>query len=505
MIPLARKEPLDERSLHEKWMRSVTRIPFRSGDKVIVAVSGGADSVCLLHLLRSLSTRRPLSLHVAHLNHGLRPEAREEARFVEDLSKTWGIPMSSSERSVLQFCKARHLSKQEGARAVRYQFLKEVAKDAGARWIALGHTADDQAETFLMRLLRGAGMRGLKGIPKMREGSIIRPLLEIRRNEILEELSRGKIPYIEDPSNRQPVYLRNRIRHALLPLLEQYNPNVKEAFCREAELLREEDDFIEQYLSEILSGLVIERDRRRVVFDISALQSLHPALQRRALRWGVDQIHPGLRGIGFYHIETILTRITPGPTGHTYTLPHNMIVEKRYSRLLLKRARAPDKKGGVPHSNGRSEINHAQTEVPLPQMRSQPVKAVVVLHDWGLRMKISLHQGPFLSFSPCVASFDFDKIILPLSIRRWRPGDRFIPRGMKGRRKKLQDFFVDTKIEKSERNRRPLLICSKGILWVIGLRMDERFQATNQTKRTLIVEVEGKLQEEKSGLSGEHR
>ncbi|HEY5599542.1 MAG TPA: tRNA lysidine(34) synthetase TilS, partial [Candidatus Manganitrophaceae bacterium] len=200
------------RALLKIFEEALREFPIRPGDKIVAGVSGGPDSVCLLHLLRALSSRRRFSLHVAHLNHGFRPEAEEEAKFVEALSASWGLPITSSKISVPEFCKERGLSKQEGARQVRYQFLKEVARVVGAKWIAVGHTADDQAETFLMRLLRGAGTQGLGAIPKIREGSIIRPLLNIRRQEIVEALSREKIPSIEDPTNQQTVYLRNRIR-----------------------------------------------------------------------------------------------------------------------------------------------------------------------------------------------------------------------------------------------------------------------------------------------------
>ncbi|WDT81687.1 MAG: tRNA lysidine(34) synthetase TilS [Candidatus Manganitrophus sp.] len=226
------------RSLLKTFAQSLQRFPLRAGDKIVVGVSGGADSVCLLHLLRQLSSRRHLTLHVAHLNHGFRTEAAQEADFVQRLCDGWKIPTTLSSLPVPRICKERHLSKQEGAREVRYAFLKEVAGATGARWIALGHTADDQAETFLMRLLRGSGSQGLGAIPRMRDGMIIRPLLSISRKQIVDELSREEIPFIEDPSNRQEIYLRNRVRHRLLPLLEEYNPKVKQTFLEKPNCCR---------------------------------------------------------------------------------------------------------------------------------------------------------------------------------------------------------------------------------------------------------------------------
>ena len=480
--PLA--PPPEKGPLAKAFRESIGQFPLKPGDKMVVAVSGGADSVCLLHLLRKWGAARAVSLHVAHLNHSFRPEADQEARFVENLSSGWEIPFTSLKLPVPQLCKEKGLSKQEGARAIRYQFLKEVAQSVGARWMALGHTADDQAETFLMRTLRGAGAQGLSAIPPMREGCIIRPLLKITRQEILSELSREDIPFMEDPSNLQPVYLRNRIRHELLPMLERYNPQIKEALCRETALLQDENDFIHQHLLSLIPGLNIRTTERSVLFDVAPLQSLHPALQRRLLRWGMAQLGIELKGIGFKHIETIRSKIIPGPTGKRYPFPHSLKIEKKYSTLLFERA----DKTANPIPIRRPAL--PSVEIPLPEREGAASGIAVDLPPWELKLTLSLHSGPYPSFSPCMASFDFDRILLPLFIRSWQPGDYFMPSGMEGRRKKLQDFFVDTKIAKSERDQRPLLACSGEILWVVGLRADDRSRINKKTKRTLRVEAQ---------------
>jgi tRNA(Ile)-lysidine synthase len=420
---------------------------------------------------------------VAHLNHAFRPEADAEARFVEKLSIDRKIPFTSIKLPVPQLCKEKGLSKQEGARTIRYQFLTEVAQDVGARWIALGHTADDQAETFLMRTLRGAGAQGLGAIPIMREGYIIRPLLKVTRREILSELSIENISFMEDPSNLQPIYLRNRIRHELLPTLEQYNPQIKEALCREAVLLHDENDFIHRHLLSIIPTLKIQTAENSVQFDAAEIQSLHPALQRRLLRWGIDQLGIGLKGISFKHIETIRSKILSGPAGKSYSFPHFLKIQKRYSTLLFERADDSDPiqvKSRPPLS----------AELPLPEREGKSAGIGINLPPWGVKLTASLHPGAQPSFSPCMASFDFDTISLPLFIRSWQPGDSFMPAGMQGRHKKLQDFFVDAKIAKSERGQRAILTSSQGILWVVGLRVDERFRINERTKRTLMMEAE---------------
>jgi tRNA(Ile)-lysidine synthase len=466
-------------SILKSFSRSLQRFPLRPGDKIVVGVSGGADSVCLLHLLRQLSFRHQFTLHVAHLNHSFRPEAEQEADFVKRLCNDWDVPITLSSLPVPRICKERHLSKQEGAREVRYAFLKEVAGTIGARWIALGHTADDQAETFVMRLLRGAGSQGLGAIPRMREGVIIRPLLKISRKQILHELSREQVPFIEDPSNQQEIYIRNRIRHRLLPLLEEYNPKVKETFFREAELLQEENDFLTHYTEELIPHLGTEKKEGTVSFNLEPLRSLHPAIQRRIVRWGLGQLHPGLKGIDFHHIETVLSKTLAGPTGKVYPLPHRLWVEKGYAKLFLRKDASKKKT---------DEISPPSLQ---PEVILSPSPDPVDLPEWGLRLTVSLYRNPehLPVFSTCVASFDFDRISNPLILRGWRPGDRFVPTGMQGKRKKLQDLFVDAKIPKSQRALIPLLTCPEGILWVIGLRIDDRFRATEKTKEVLIVEA----------------
>lgn len=467
------------RSILKTFAQSFQRFPRHPGEKIVVGVSGGADSVCLLHLLRQLSSRCKFTLHVAHLNHRFRPEAEREADFVRRLCEDWGIPITLSSLPVPRICKDRHLSKQEGAREVRYAFLKEVAGAIGARWIALGHTADDQAETFLMRLIRGAGSQGLGAIPRMRDGMIMRPLLAISRKQILDELSRERIPFIEDPSNHQEVYFRNRVRHRLLPLLEEYNPKMKETLFREADLLREENDFLTRHTEELIPHLGIEKKGARVSFDLERLRSLHPALQRRIVRWGLDQLHPGLKGIGFHHIETVLLKALPGRTGKGFPLPHRLWVEKGDTKLFLRR------------SASKEEQAEASLRRSYPEVVLSPSPNPIDLPEWGLRLTVSLRRGQerLPAFSTCVASFDFDRILNPLTLRGWRPGDSFVPTGMGGKHKKLQDLFVDAKIPKSQRASIPVLSCPEGILWVIGLRIDDRFRATGKTKEVLIVEA----------------
>lgn len=467
-------------ALREKVRKAIEGFSVLAGDRVVVAVSGGADSVCLLHLLKSLFTDCPLRLHVAHLNHGLRPEAIDELRFVEALAKTWNLPFTAETLDSAHYNKKGSVQMQ--ARQQRYRFLKDVARNLEAKWIALGHNADDQAETLLMRILRGSGMSGLSGIPAMRDGLIIRPLLGCTRHEIMEELARHGISFIEDPSNKKRVYQRNRIRQHLIPILESYNPKVKTTLCREVALLRDENHFIAQSLSAILPALEIRFEPGSVIFKIEKIVALHPALQRRVLCFGIERLGGQPE---FEAVEAVRQQMISVESGRKLSLPGFLIAQKK--GMILKLMKADE-------SSRDKAVWQEVEERVLHEINASISKRCIKLPEWGLELNVSLSHKcrktlPAHSLSTCTASFDFDSISLPLSLRSWRPGDRFMPLGLHGHHKKLQDFFVDHKLEKSERHRKPLLCCRKGILWVLGLRIDERFCVKKESSRILTVET----------------
>lgn len=467
--------------LLEKLVQAIRRFGLGPTDKVLVAVSGGPDSVCLLYLLKHLPPPYQLSLHVAHLNHQFRPEAEEEARFVSRLAEDWGLPVTISAQPVAEICKERSLSKQAGARSVRYAFLKEAAKKTGCQWIALGHHADDQAETLVMRLLRGSGMRGLRGIPEQRDGGIIRPLIDCSRTEIIRELSEHGLTFCDDPSNQQTIYLRNRIRHHLIPILETYNPKIKETLQREAALLGAEDDLLHQLMLAQLPTLGITVKNQMVSFNVPALKKLHVALQRRVLRWGIEKLQGNLNGITFKHIEVVRCRVLCAQDGSSSQLPQGLIVKKNGATLKIQQGHLEKEENA---------FQTQESQCPLPKWSEAPFCVTADFPVWDLRLLISSSTNQDYPFSPYKASFDFDKICGPLSIRAWQHGDRFAPFGMGGHHKKLQDFFIDAKIKRSDRHCIPILSSAKGILWVIGHRIDARFCATKKSLRVLTIEMQ---------------
>jgi len=483
--------------LFRTFSKFLNTFPIGPNDKIVIAVSGGPDSVCLLYLLweyfkhisKPTQTEAEQKyavdrLHVAHLNHSFRPEADEEATFVADLCQSWGIASTVTKLPVPMICKEKRLSKQEGARLVRYAFLTDVAKAQQARWIALGHTADDHVETFLMNLLRGTGGDGLSGIPRIREEMIIRPLLDMTRNEIVALLRKNNIPFRQDPSNQDKRYLRNRVRHDLIPILETYNPNIKKTFLRTASVLTDETDFFNHYIKSLVKEVTLRITKNEVVFDLTLFCALHKAIQRRLIRYGIRHLQGDLRGIGFDYIEAIL-KIVQGAHSKSFLLPY-LSVKKTGATLALT---CNNPVGAI------GPVTIVDLDIPqctLKNLTSEITK--ISLQQWKISLSLSLKNRSAIPFpsktEDCSAFFDFDTIAYPLTVRRLRTGDHFAPLGMQGRHKKLQDFFVDRKIDKTLRNQIPILSCPKGIIWVIGYRTDERFKVTEETQQILSLHIE---------------
>ncbi|RLC92882.1 MAG: tRNA lysidine(34) synthetase TilS [Chloroflexi bacterium] len=303
-----------------------------AGETLLVGVSGGPDSVCLLHVLKTIIARLGIEIHVAHLNHMLRgAESEADAEYVSALARQLGVNVTSGERDVRGYRMEHRLSLEEAARDVRYQFFAEVARQVGARKVAVGHTMDDQVETILMRLLRGAGTLGLQGMqPRATwaarggEGhfEIVRPLLEVTRQEVYAYCQEHGLSPREDSSNLSPSYLRNRIRHELLPLLRSYNPKIDEALVRTADTLATELSYLDSQVSQVWQRVVAEEDQA-LILDGSEIKTLHPALQRHLLRQVVSRLLGSLEDIEWKHIEKMRKALAL-PSGKRVVLPRGL-------------------------------------------------------------------------------------------------------------------------------------------------------------------------------------
>jgi tRNA(Ile)-lysidine synthase len=452
------------------------------GDRLIVGVSAGVDSMVLLHLLNAFRQEFDLSLIVAHVNHGLRPkESEEEAELVKRESERFGLTFEYRLFNVKEFQKARGLSLQDAARRVRFHFFDVLLQKYNANKIALGHNADDQVETVLLRLMRGSGLKGLKGILPLREGRVIRPLLEVWRKGIESFAQEMKIPYLLDSSNLKENYLRNRLRLTLIPLIErEYQPNFKKIVLKSSAILREENDYLEKEAEEAYQKIVQE-GKDSLSFRLFHYRSLHPAIQWRVLQKMWERIYrEGMsveagEGTGGDHIYKRLLQsyqnFLPAAGSFRLELPQGISLEKRYDLVTMKKERM---KPVLPFeveiiSLGRTYIEEIKREVVIEEIsRDDKIKDLYGLPDMAL--------------------LDYHSLQFPLRIRNFRPGDRFQPLGVEGTQK-LKEFFIDHKIPRFERPKIPLLMSGKMIAWVMGYRIDERVKVTEKTQRVLKVEL----------------
>ncbi len=446
------------------------------GDRVLVAVSGGPDSVCLLSVLHALAKDRDLSLHVAHLDHMFRgKESADEARFVAGLAKKLGIPATIGQVDVPAFCRERGLSAQAGAREVRYGFLLRTADKTGSSRVATGHTADDQAETFVMRLLRGAGVSGLSAIPPVRD-AIIRPLIEITREEVLEHLKETGFAFVTDPSNMKPLYTRNRIRIELMPVLKRFNPRIVEMLAAEAGLLRDEDEAIDRHCV-LLANSILVRKKNELFIKRNAFNTLPPAFRRRLLKKALDLAEVKSSGLSLDQIDETIAFMASARTGRTMDLPHGLTLGREYDSFFMRL---------------KSEPRELCVQLTVPGLTAIPEFGFEI--ETGVRDRTQgadeeFEEPPSSDNYVWQARFDYDKIGPLLTLRNRRTGDWFCPTGMGGNSKKIQDYFVDEKVPRGKRDTVPLLCSDKNLMWVVGMRTDERFLPNEGTKRILTITV----------------
>jgi tRNA(Ile)-lysidine synthase len=440
-------------------------------EKILVGLSGGPDSVCLLYVLNNLKEKFMPDLHAMYIDHTMRPEETpEEIEFCKLLCKRLDISFLTKSIDVKAYAKEQGLNRQEAARKLRYRILEETAYEINAHKIALGHTADDQAETVLMRLFRGSGPTGLSGIPPVRR-NIIRPLIEIEREEIERILDERKIDFIVDSSNLKKNYLRNKIRLSLIPMLRELNPNIIETLSRTAEIFGEEERYFEIIVAKTLMKLISRKTDTRIELFLAPFEIMNKVIMRRVLRKAMDETG-SLRGINFIHIEDIIELIKNGNPGDRLYLPKGIRIIKEYSTLILT-------------SEPAVKLNTYTLTIP----------GETILKEGGILIKTSIvdsQESEVRSQNSglwsTLAIFDADRLTLPVIVRPRKNGDFFYPFGF-GRRKKLQDFFVDEKVPRDERERIPLIVSGDDIVWVVGYRGDERFKVTEETKKILRLEV----------------
>ena len=455
-------------------------------ERVVVGVSGGPDSVALMHALTALvrTDRAGWKLHLAHLNHQLRgPEADADAEFVSRAARELGLPCTVGRADVAgRAAASAGRGLEETARQQRYRFLERVCTRHGARVLAVGHHADDNAETILHHIVRGTGLRGLRGMlprRRLRPGSsiqLVRPLLGFRRAELVEFLEQRGIAYRRDRSNDSPDYTRNRIRRRVLPLLcEQINPQSVEALLRLGEQARWMEEFVAETAQGLLDALAVRRDQDTLVLSRRALAGRPRIVQLEVLRRAAGSFGLGERDLTFTHLIAV-AELIEGRAGHGgVQLPGGLGARCEFDELVFstRRNRAPSP--------------------PLPEVSvavpgTTPVPGTPWLIDTQVGPVTAGGAGGPWRGRPDEEWMDYRCLSPPLVVRGLRPGDRFRPLGAPGG-KKLADFFIDQKIPPRRRIRTPILCDRRGPLWVIPYRIDDRAKVTEKTRQLLKVVV----------------
>ena len=481
---------------------------IENDETVVVAVSGGVDSLALLYGLHALRSQLNCRLHVAHLNHCLRSDADADADFVRQHAAHLELPCTIQRVEVPLLIKQWKLSVEAGARRARYQFYEDLCTQIGATKVALGHHQDDTAETVLMNLIRGTGSTGLKGIAPVRDlrffgaackpklaVKTIRPLSSFTRQQIEVFLtSKGLVPR-HDSTNADTHYFRNRIRHELIPTLESdYNPNIKVGLSRTAEVLGAESEYLDTVAREMLETCrVRDPDKvkaltalENVVLDRAKFRQFHIAVQRRMLRQSFFEMLGNTDDLYFTHCEAMLNLIEGDAPNAVLVLPNGLRFRRAYQHLIFE----VNVDSRSPHPVETESFAYPLAVPGKVFITALNTEVTTELGDIQCHEMLTLPDGRF------EAIFDYEKLrrafadlsskAFPLTVRNRRHGDRFQPYGMQGT-KKIKDFLIDAKVPRYERDSIPMLVCGDEILWIVGYTTSETFKIQPGTRQFLYL------------------
>ncbi len=452
---------------------------------LLVGVSGGPDSLFLLDNLNRLG----FSIVVGHLDHGLREESASEAEAVKAFTRASGLPSIIESADVHGYALQKQISIETAARQVRYEFLFRQAAAFQAQAVAVAHNADDQVETFLLHLLRGTGLDGMKGMPYYslpnpwsKTIPLIRPLLNIWRRDILQYLEDRHITPHWDATNLDTAYLRNRVRHELIPNLETYNPRIRQSLWRTAQILQQEDQEIQLVAQNAWQACFCQQGNGYLVLDLAKTAALPIAVRRRVIRIALSQLLPGLPDIEFAHVERI-----------------NQFLDQP------SRSAGSDIAAGVRIFQEKNTLWFATQEANLspdryPQMAVEEIQTIQVpgeIHisaGWSIKAEVLPGSAQNLALAQAnqdkmQAWLDFEKISLPLAVRCRRSGDRFQPLGMKEGSAKISDILINHKISKRARASYPFVVDSQSIVWAPGIQMSEKYRLSAESKTILHLEI----------------
>lgn len=449
---------------------------FSPGEKVLLAVSGGPDSLCLLHLLNNIAPELNIFLHVVHINHRLRPESELEALFVKKQACRLGVPVTVCRVDVLGLRQKGGFSVQDAARRARYGAIRKTAQRIGATRVATAHHRDDRVETLLLRMLHGSGLDGMAGIPAKREldegVTVVRPFFAVTRGEIEQYCRIHKLNPVMDPSNEEyDHYLRNRIRLHLLPFLEkEFGGHVRASLAKSADLLTMDRELLHNFVTDIYSKVASSKNGGGVKIDIVKLLRLSPALQLRLLRMGMWS--SGVERVSVVHAKQLLSLArNPSPSARI-SLPNGITAVRHYSELWLGRFVS-----SVPPAFIRP------VELSVPGRTVLPGGAFIdsaIIPAREVSLPLADRNEAYL---------DWALLENPLYVRTRLPGDRIEPLGCGGTRK-VKDILIDRKVPLAQRDHIPLVLSGKHVVWLGGVEIAHPFRVTPVTKKVLHLKLQ---------------
>ncbi|MDV9761614.1 tRNA lysidine(34) synthetase TilS [Clostridioides difficile] len=442
---------------------------IQKGDKIVLGLSGGPDSVCLLHVLNRLKKDFNIEIYAAHLNHQIRGiEAQKDALYVSKLCEDMGIVFFVKSINVPKYCENEGLSLEEGARKLRYEMFYEIKDKIKANKIAIGHNLNDQAETVMMRIMRGTGLKGLKGIDYIRDNCIIRPILDVERNEIEEYCEAYNLNPRIDKTNLENIYTRNKIRLDLLPYMkDNFNSNVIESIVRMSNSLKSDNDYIEKEAEAKFREVSNIKEKGFVEINLDDFVCLHDAIKVRVLRNSIKHILGDTNFVDQRHIEDIMSLEDNSKVNKMLTLPRNIFVYRKKDSIILTNEEIVNEEiefyYNVP-SNGFIKIKELK----------QIIETQVMSIDRYKSMKLDNSSK----------GFDFNKVKGGIVIRSRRQGDKIkLAMGSK----KVKDLFIDLKIPKEERCKIPIITDSEGIICVGDYKISENYKIDENTKEVLKI------------------
>jgi len=439
------------------------------GDNILIALSGGPDSVFLFHNLRKLKDIISFNLYASHINHMYRAkDAMHDEEFVRDLCQKYGVRLFVKRKNAAEYARELKVTEEEAGRVLRYGFFNENLSQIGGGKIALAHNLNDQAETVLQRLIRGTGIDGLSAM-SFQKGNLIRPMLNVSRDEIMAYLHENNYQYCIDITNSQDIYGRNKIRLNLIPYLEKnFNPNIQVTLCRMAEAMERDKKIIEKYIDIKFKELLKDRSGSKLVLDLNLLRALDVGERGRIIRRGIEELKGNTVNVEMKHIDNAISLMDAGKTGKKIDLTGGFTIEISYDNFIINKRL--DKVPEFEYNIALNEITH---------IKEVNKTLLARVFEAGTETWEDIEDKD----SFCV---DFDLVKGSLTVRNRRPGDSITPCGMEGS-KKVKDVFIDLKIPKEERDSRLIVADDENIIWLEGYRINDKYKINESTKKILKI------------------